>query len=755
MVRGQLMRLSACSILAVVALAASVHATAATVQGLVRDADTRRGVAGVAVSNGEEFTRTASDGSFSLDVDPGRHRFVFYVSPSGMKPFGTFYRRGDEVLGTDRGRPVFEVRKAPERALPSFRFAHATDTHIGTRPESSYVSPAALRADLARVAAKESPAFFVLTGDLTDLGLREDIKAYREAIDSVSVPSFSLYAGHDGIAASRFDVDYASTDPYREFLGPLSYAFEWGGWHFLVYPELFFEDEQRDLAQTEKWFWSYLAALPADAKIIVLAHDPSRFHTTEGQYEPTPSASRLKRTHAGVKLVLHGQYHTLRTVSHDGVTVSGTAPLTMGGIDTAPRGYAVVTVEGDEFSIEQRWLGETRVNRRNERSRMHWETRLPRSLHRAKPWVHGSIAVVSLGDHGDPRAIGLVALDLRTGQERWRVQTDSTVKNTVAPGDASTPQVVYALSVAGRLYRIRLADGHVDWSADLPRYPDRWLFARPIVSGETVLVAQYSGTAAFSAESGRLLWQSGEQWENGWSPVYQAPPAGEKFYYQLTTKSLGDYAISAHRIGNGEIVWRQRLDIHPDGQYPALYQLSYPSPLLTSNSLYVSGLGDRLWAFEPVTGLLQWTRGALRKEGPESGPKPAAYYAVREQATGFATTGDRLYATTSNGWIHALDGRTGDSIWDFSAGGSALADVQPYFRDGPNVLTEPLIVENKVLAGGADGILYVLDRHTGALLAKHDFGVAVTAPPVQTNEGILVALLDGRVIHMPLEPGAQ
>lgn len=736
------------------ALALSVHASswAAPVRGLIRDADTREGLAGVIVSNGETFTRTASDGSFSLEVDAQRHRFVFYTSPSGTRPSGAFYRRSDAVLGPDQGRPIFETRKAPERAQSNFRFVHATDTHIGTDPTTSYVLPEALRADLARVAADESPAFFVVTGDLTDLGFRHDLKAYRKAIDSLPLPVFSLYAGHDGIAATRFDVDYESTGPYRDFLGPLSYAFEWGGWHFLVYPELFFEQEQRDLEQVENWFWSYLAALPADTNIIVLAHDPSRFHRTAGQFEPTPSASKLKRVHSGVKLVLHGQYHTIRTVTHDDVTVSGTAPLTMGGIDTSPRGYSAVTVAGNDVSVEQRWLGKKPgVQKRDGLPRGSWETQLPRSLHRAKPWVNESIAVLSLGDHGDPQASGLLALDLETGQERWRVRTDSTVKNSVTPDGSDAPQVVFALSVAGRLYRVRIADGHVDWTADLPRYPDRWLFARPIVRNGAVLIAQYSGTVAVDAETGRVLWQSGEQWENGWSPVYQAPPVGAKFYYQLTTKSLGDYAVSAHRIASGEVVWRQRLDVHPGGSYPDLYQLSYPSPLLTPNSLFVSGLGDRLWAFEPESGLLQWTEGALRQEGPESGPKPAAYYAVREQASGLAAAEDHLYATTSNGWIFALDARTGRKIWEFQVTRPALVDVQPYFRDGPTVLTEPLVVEEKLLVGGADGFLYALDRRSGELLASHDFGAALTVPPVRTIDGVLVALLDGRVVH--IRPG--
>lgn len=744
-------------------LLAQAAAHAVEVRGLVRNLDTRKGVADVIVSNGESFTRTSSDGAFTLAVDPQRHRFVFYTTPTGMRPNGAFYRSVEDVVGRDDGRPVFELRAAPERAKDTFRFVHVTDSHIATDRKAAYALPEHLRTDMQRLVSNESPAFFVATGDLTDLGFREDLQAYRGVIESLSKPTFSLYAGHDGIAPTRFKLDYETTAPYRENLGPLSYAFEWGGWHFLVYPELFFEQERGDLEQVERWFWQYLEALPDDERIIVLAHDPSRFHRTEGMFEPTPSATQLKRVHAGVRLVLHGQYHTIRTVAHDGVVVSGTAPITMGGIDTSPRGYAVVTVKNEQVSVEHKWLG-ARDNDARERkagalksgwpkdmaagAAILWSTKLPRSLHRAKPWVNDSLAVYSLGDHGAAGTRGLVALDLETGQERWRVQTDSTVKNTVTPDGKETPEVIYALSVAGRLYRVRLADGAVEWAADLPRYPDRWLFTRPVVRDDVVLVIQYSGTAALDARTGKMLWTAGEQWENGWSPVYQEPPVGERFYYQLTTKSLGDYAVSAHRIANGEIVWRQRLDVHPTGNYPALYQLSYPSPLLTSSSLIVSGLGDRLWAFQPESGLLQWTEGALRKEGPESGPKPSSYYAVREQASGFAADELRLYATTSNGWVYALDPRTGERQWEFNSTRAALVDMQPYFRDGPNVLTEPLVIGEDVLVGGTDGFIYALDRRTGKLRYERNLGVAITVPPVRTRTGVLISLLNGEIIHV-------
>ncbi len=725
------------------------------IEGRIVNQASGEGVGDVYVFNGETFTRTNADGSFSIAADPELHRFIHIASPTGMRPVGDFYQTVRGIVDGAAGEVIFELVPAPERESSSFTFVHASDSHFSVDANTAYAVPDEVAEDFSLIAARENPAFFVMTGDMTDYGTMEDLETYAAILADLPVPTYSVYGGHDGIAAVRFDVDYGTLDPYERFLGPTAYAFDWGGWHFLVYPELFFPEEQQILAQTKEWFWSYLAELSPDANVVVLTHDPARFHSAEGQAEYAPSAARLRAEHPGVRLVLHGQYHTVREVAHDGLTISAVTSISIPGIDTTPRGYSTVTTNSNGVSIEHHLIESTletppRPPRSGSSDRVTrvWSQQLPRGVHRATPSIEGNIAIISLADQGATGEQGLIALDVESGEPRWRLKTDSTVKNTVGTNTHDLADRLFALTVAGQLYSVQLSTGGVEWQTQLPRYPDRWLFPVPIVQSTQITVAQYSGSTALDARSGEILWNVGDHWENGWSPVYQRPPSDDTHFFTLTTASLGDYVISAHRLVDGGLAWSRVLNADNDGEARLrLYQLEYASPLIHGDLLIVPGLGDRILALDRRNGEVVWDRPVVERAGLHSGlTVPSGYVAVREQASGLAASADdMLFATTSNGAAFAVDIATGDVRWSFVTEDAPIVNIQPYIRDAMTTLTEPLVVDDALVFGSVDGHIYRLNRRTGELIDREWMGGAVTAPPVQTEHGLLVATIHGHV----------
>lgn len=742
--------------------AAVLLAPAVTAQtrlrGRVINAVTGAGLSRVGVSNGFDIVDTGGDGRFEIAVADDLP-FIFVNPPSGMTAVPQYFRgQGDGAL-------EFRLTPIAGRGQSRLRIAHVTDSHIGVPHYPHYVSPSELADDVRRVSLEATPDLIVVTGDLVDQGRRADLEAYRDAVAAAgTVPVVSLFAGHDGLEESRSAQAAAIVgQDFRAVLGPQWFSFDWGIWHFVLFPEINAEPPaRRNRRRLDRWIEIDLARLPSDRLIAVLTHDPPRWHPDVGTYFTGPRIEQFA-AHGGLRLVLHGQYHSTRALKVGPVTVVGTPPIGMGGIDTSPRGYALVELdEAGVQSVEYRTLAAPQPRRPAARQapvRGGWEMRLPAGVHRSAPAATESAFVFCLADRPNPFATGLVALNAATGKLRWRLSTDSTIKAGVAIAPTDHPRAAgrgFAASVAGRLICLEAESGREVWTRDLPNYPDRWIFSLPLLTKDAAIVAQYSGLTAFDVASGDLLWKDGPQWEDGWSPVYQTPALAGGLLIYLITKSLGNYAVCARRADSGELVWMRRLDRPPSPQRPRLYQLHYPSPVVTRDSVIVSGLAERLVALDIVTGDTRWDTAPLRFEGDAAGVQPGGYLSVFEHPAGVYTAGDVAYVSMSNGRVAAVALDDGRRLWGFSSTRAPLADVLPYFRGRGNLLTSPAVEGDRVVVGGADGVVYTLNRATGVLMDEEDLGEAITAPPLVTRDGTLVATVDGRVMwrpHAAVRPG--
>jgi hypothetical protein len=126
-------------------------------------------------------------------------------------------------------------------------------------------------ADLARVVSIATSVFLTIGGDLTESGKVGELRRYRDAVNSLCVPVFSLFGGHDGIE-ERCAADVTRTGRYEQFLGPAWYSFDWGGWHFVMYPneeECFSKVDRRHMRQ---WLEQDLSQQASDRPILLTTH---------------------------------------------------------------------------------------------------------------------------------------------------------------------------------------------------------------------------------------------------------------------------------------------------------------------------------------------------------------------------------------------------------------------------------------------------------------------------------------------------
>ncbi len=126
------------------------------------------------------------------------------------------------------------------------------------------------------------------------------------------------------------------------------------------------------------------------------------------------------------------------------------------------------------------------------------------------------------------------------------------------------------------------------------------------------------------------------------------------------------------------------------------------TPLVVDGVLYVTGYNNNAWAVDARSGRQIWR---YRRELPEDWKGCCG--AVNR---GFGVLGDRLYMTTIDAHLLALDMRTGGVLFDVE-----LVD----YKTGYSATVAPLVVKDKVIVGvagaeyGIRGFIDAYDAQTG------------------------------------------
>src|SRR5262245_5365856 len=127
------------------------------------------------------------------------------------------------------------------------------------------------------------------------------------------------------------------------------------------------------------------------------------------------------------------------------------------------------------------------------------------------------------------------------------------------------------------------------------------------------------------------------------------------------------------------------------------------TPLLRDNVLYVTGPQNVAWAIDARTGRQIWR---YRRELPTTGLTACCGLVNR----GFGVWGDKLFMTTLDAHLLALDLKTGDVVYDVT-----LED----YKKGYAATIAPIVVKEKVIVGvaggeyGIRGFIDAYDAQTG------------------------------------------
>jgi outer membrane protein assembly factor BamB len=272
--------------------------------------------------------------------------------------------------------------------------------------------------------------------------------------------------------------------------------------------------------------------------------------------------------------------------------------------------------------------------------------------------------------------------DTEKGKLIWRKFTEGPVESEPTVKDGT----VYVGSGDGNLYAFRAADGELLWTyrtaASIP--------GRPVVAGDNVLfMTHLNNLVCLDANTGKWRWGYRRDVPVGRFQVKGVanPTVSGGMVYAgfsdgaLVALSLKDGSPREVRYLSGK---KDRfLDVDTD-------------PLLFDDTLYVASFNSGILALDPQSLKERWRYAA---EGPSS----------------LVFKDGRLYFTTADATVVALDAKEGKPVWTFSA------------RKGG--LSQPVVADRWLLISSEEYSLMALDRHSGALVQLFNPGKGSSAAP--------------------------
>lgn len=279
-------------------------------------------------------------------------------------------------------------------------------------------------------------------------------------------------------------------------------------------------------------------------------------------------------------------------------------------------------------------------------------------------------------------------------------------------GPGAGDGLVVVGSLEGDVIALDAATGAEKWKAKVANE----VLVAPAVGGGMVFVHSNDGrVTALDASSGERRW------------FYSADvPA-------LTVRGNGAITIgpgilfvgndngslAALSMTDGVVVWTAAV-AQPDGRSELERMADVDGPAVLDNTtLYATSYKNHTVAIDGPTGQLIWDR-------ENGGPR------------GLGVSNSAVVVTDPNGKIWALDKNTGSSLWQQE--GLAYRST-----------SAPVVQGDYAVVGDLEGVLHWLRLSDGAFAARSSLGGAITGQPVVADDILVVQTTDGQLAAFSLQ----
>ena len=218
----------------------------------------------------------------------------------------------------------------------TFKYAFVTDTHVG-----SSTGEEDLRRTIADLNTQQDLDFVLLTGDVTEMGTKAEIKLAKEIISALKKPFYIIPGNHDTGWSESGGVDFI-----REF-GDDKFTFDHKGYRFIACasgPYVRMSDGHIPRDATV-WLENILKNTPTDMPVVFINHYPID-NSLDNWYE---AIDRIKNYNIQYAICGHG--HANKAFDFEGI--KGTMGRSNLRAKDSIGGYNIVTMRKDSTFLLQ------------------------------------------------------------------------------------------------------------------------------------------------------------------------------------------------------------------------------------------------------------------------------------------------------------------------------------------------------------------------------------------------------------------
>lgn len=334
----------------------------------------------------------------------------------------------------------------------------------------------------------------------------------------------------------------------------------------------------------------------------------------------------------------------------------------------------------------------------------HWMTQAgdgERAVYqRLKPIIHDEKVYVT-----DVKG-NLTVLNANTGEGLWQINLRAGLPSTPSVGDGR----IYVGTDQAKVLALDARTGELVWKEEVSNQ----VLAQPTYANGRVIVKTINGELiALDARTGDEQWRFHEDQPRLILRAHSAAVVDDA----IVIAGFADGKVVALTADKGQLVWERTVAL-PSGFSDLSRMVDVEAdPVIRDGIAYVVSYQGNLAAIQVSTARELWRQ-------------PIASY------SGLVVSRDKLFISDEEGYIWALDRRTGKTLW---------RQEGLHHRQ----ITAPQLLDGELLVGDAEGFLHWMDQADGHFVSRQFFSRSgIVAQPTRYHDKILILSRDGMLVSL-------
>ena len=591
---------------------------------------------------------------------------------------------------------------------PLFRFAWLTDTHVG-----SELAAVDLQRSVADINSLEGIDFTIVSGDVVEMDVNGNLDTAKTILDQL-IKTYYVIPGNHELKWSS-----SGGTKFRKMWGDDKFFFEYKGFQFLGFHQgpLMRMGDGYISPEDIRWIEQTLEKnKKSNLKTVFIMHYPLD-NSVSNWFEAADLAKALN-----VQAILHGHGHANLITKYEGI------PGVMGRSNLRGNqpvgGYTIVDVYPDSMTFYERTPGILTLkkwgkiplkNRKNEADslksckpsfsldsngrgvRKIWEFDTKYTLASSPVLADGKV-IIGSGD-------GIVrAISLKTGKETWQFKTNAPVFSSAA----ASGNVTVVGSTDSSIYCLNTSTGKLNWRV-CTRAP---VVAVPAIFQDVVYIGSSDGTfRAIDLKTGEIKWKY-----LGVTGFVETQPL---VYEGRAIFGAWDNCLYALNTKTGNLDWKCQ-----DGRPGVLYSPAACIPVASSDKVYIAAPDRFLSCIDVKSGETLWR---------------SRRFQVRENV-GISEDGATVFARTIQDSVFAIDSSSPTMKIKWATSANYGYDIDPSL---------PVEKDGTLFFGTKDGFVYAMDARTGTVIWRYriGFGLVNNVVPLSRTE-VVASIMDGKIVFL-------